>query len=604
MAALASSPSAVALMAWVVAAPCAMLLARRLDLNPMSEQGAFLPVVVLASLVAGVSLLARRRLVPDIASAVGAALGAAWLAFALQLALTGTPYGYAGLQSDNGRTTASATRYSVTPWSSDTFVEGLPSEYPPLFTWLIGRASTVVDVPAWRLVAPAEVLLLSFSLVAGYVMWRRLVPGPVALLCSAVVFTIYGTPFKPFTILVLAVFAPWAIGAFTETVRGRLHWVTAGLVGGLIVLTYHGWILFGAMGILVLMVRTWRASPDRGRYLRHLFGTFVVASLVASPFVVPYAWALFTQESAQAVSDLFVSPEVTNSSFPFLELGAVGVLELVGLIGLVVGRSVVPYARPLLVLVAGAYVFWAVLGLRFVLTGHTTMFFYVARLNGYLLAVGGILVLAVLVTRSRQWWGAGMQRDLGLVLSAMVLLAAGFSYWQDWRPRPEIGPDESANYAAMAHMEPLPDCTYPKYIGALPKVSCLPVQAIRREVASVLGPDARPRTLSGDERLFAFAPWPAYMGVDRTSAGTLVRFDDRMDELRRLATVTDPGEFAETSRRTAFGGIDVFALGRVDEGRRWAMWDVEFRPSQFDEKYWKVVDRPEWPIALAIRRSL
>lgn len=590
-----------ALLTWVVAAPGALLLARRLDLDPMSQQSAFLPVALLAVLVVGGSLLARWR-GHELVSAVGAALGGAWLAFALQLALTGTPYGYAGLQSDNGRTTASATRYAVTAWSSDTFVEGLPSEYPPLFTWLVGRASLVVDVPAWRLVAPAETLLLSFSVVAGYVMWRRLVPGPVALLCSAVVIVIYGTPFKPFTIVVLAVFAPWAIGAFTEHARARLHWAAAGLVGGLIVLTYHGWIIFGAVGILVLMVSTWRTSRDRGRFLRHLLGTFVVAFVVASPFVVPLGWALLTQESAQAVSDLFTSSEVTDSSFPFLQLGVVGALELVGLVGLLVGRASVPYARPLLMLVGGAYVFWLVLGLRFVVTGHTTLFFYVARLNGYLLAVGGILVVAALVARSWQWWGATVQRDLAVVLCAVVLLATGFSYWQEWRPRPEIGENESANYAVMAHMEPLPDCTYPTYIGALPKVSCLPVQEIRREVARVLGPEARPHTLSGDERLFAFAPWPAYMGVDRTSAGTLVRYDDRMAELRRLSGITDPTAFAEATSDTEFGPIDVFALGRVEEGRRWAMWDVVFSPDQFDPDVWKIVDRPEWPVAVAIRR--
>ena len=38
---------------------------------------------------------------------------------------------------------------------------------------------------------------------------------------------------------------------------------------------------FGAVGILVLMVSTWRRSQDRGRYLRHLAGTFVVAFVVS-----------------------------------------------------------------------------------------------------------------------------------------------------------------------------------------------------------------------------------------------------------------------------------------------------------------------------------
>ena len=65
------------------------------------------------------------------------------------------------------------------------------------------------------------------------------------------------------------------------------------------------------------------------------------------------------------------------------------------------------------------------------------------------------------------------------------------------------------------------------------------------------------RTLASEERLFAYVSWPAYMGVDRTASGTLTRWDDRHAELKRLAQITDPKEFARVSANTQFGRIDV-----------------------------------------------
>ena len=65
--------------------------------------------------------------------------------------------------------------------SSDGIVPSVPSNYPPLFPWLVGRTSALVHVPAWRLLGPAETITLSFAVIAGYMLWRRLVPGPIAL---------------------------------------------------------------------------------------------------------------------------------------------------------------------------------------------------------------------------------------------------------------------------------------------------------------------------------------------------------------------------------------------------------------------------------------
>ena len=62
----------------------------------------------------------------------------------LAISYTGTPFGDSGLRGDAARLAAMATRYSTTWAPVDGFVPSVPSEYPPLFPWLLGRISNVL----------------------------------------------------------------------------------------------------------------------------------------------------------------------------------------------------------------------------------------------------------------------------------------------------------------------------------------------------------------------------------------------------------------------------------------------------------------------------
>ena len=118
------------------------------------------------------------------------------------------------------RLAAMANRYAGTWHSSDGIVPSVPSNYPPLFPWLVGRTSALIHVPAWRLLGPAEAIALSFAVVAGYLLWRRLLPGPLALAVTLPVLLCYSLPEKAYEILALAVFVPWAVATFGDPPRG------------------------------------------------------------------------------------------------------------------------------------------------------------------------------------------------------------------------------------------------------------------------------------------------------------------------------------------------------------------------------------------------
>src|SRR5437762_8684199 len=386
------NPSLAALITWLVCLPVAFAAAAIGQGDPFRLRVAMIPVAVL---VAGVIIvgLASRRLPADLASGLAAGLFGGWVAFTLRVAVHGTPFGFGGLGSDAGRLAAMANRYSHAWRSSDGIVPSVPSNYPPLFPWLVGRTSALLHVPAWRLLSPAEAITLSFAVIAGYLLWRRLLPGPVALALSLPVLVCFSLPSKSYEVLALTVFVPWAVATFGDPPRGRLHWLPAGLIGGLSIVLNWAFIIYGALGILALAVLTWRASPDRARYARHVALTVIVALVVASWYLIPYLGWGFLHGSSQ-VDDLFQGGGIQNSPLLFLDPTPLGVLELIGVIGLVWWRGRVWWGRPLLLLTGSVYAYW-LLGLAsFVLANRHLLLQDTPPLTGMVLAAAGVLTIA------------------------------------------------------------------------------------------------------------------------------------------------------------------------------------------------------------------
>ncbi|MGH3266840.1 MAG: hypothetical protein ACRDNS_33225, partial [Trebonia sp.] len=127
-------PGVTALLVWLLALPIAILLPAPVDESPLTLQGDALPVVAGDALV-GAGLLAARR--GHTSAGVVAGLFAAWMVLGMRTALHGSPFGF--IDGDTVRLSAIAERYTTTWRSADGIVSAVPSEYPPLYPWLIGR---------------------------------------------------------------------------------------------------------------------------------------------------------------------------------------------------------------------------------------------------------------------------------------------------------------------------------------------------------------------------------------------------------------------------------------------------------------------------------
>jgi len=609
------NPSLAALVTWVVCLPVAFAAAALGPADPFRLRVALVPVVVLVAGVAVVGIVSR-RLPADLASGIGAGLAGGWVAYTLRVALHGTPFGFGGLGSDAGRMAAMANRYASTWHSSDGIVPSVPSNYPPLFPWLVGRASALVHVPAWRLLGPAEAIALSFAVVAGYLLWRYLAPGPVALALSLPVLLCFSLPEKAYEIVALTIFIPWAVATFGDPPRGRLHWLPAGLIGGLSVLLYWAFIMFGALGVLALAVLTWRASPDRARYVRHVVLTILVAAVVASWYLVPYlGWGLM--HGSSQVEYQYQGGGIQDSPLLFLSPTPLGVLELIGVIGLLWWRGRVWWGTPLLLLTAGIYAYW-LLGLAsFVLANHHLLLQDTPRLTSLVLAAAGVLTIAqaapaIVRKISIRTVPAGLPA-LGLCL---LIIWTAFTAWQAWMPgsppsttglyQPAVTSQPNDTTAAFATA--LPGGSYSHATPASIRAAWFPVDPIETDVASVLGNGAQPVTLSASEHLFAFVDWPGYIGVDRTAAGIDTDWPARYAALRKLSGITGPAAFAAASARTAFGPVDVFLLHRAGPARWiWQPFDapgpaIIFTPAQFSPHAFTIFTNLPGNLVLAVRQ--
>ncbi|MBO0808637.1 MAG: arabinofuranosyltransferase, partial [Actinobacteria bacterium] len=561
-----ANPSLAALLVWLASLPVAVIAVRLLRPgDPFALRPALVP---LAAAGAGVVILAvlAWRLRAELASGIAAGLFAGWIAFTLRLALHGTPFGFGGLGHDAGRLAAMANRYAYTWRSTDGIVPSVPSHYPPLFPWLVGRTAALIHAPAWQLLGPAEIITLSGAVVAGFALWRRLVPGPVALAVTLPVLLAFGLPEKAYEVLVLVVVAPWALAAFARPPKGRLHWLPAGLIGGLIIAAYWAYLAYAALGIAALIVLTWRASPERGRYLRQVALIIAVAVVVSSWYVVPYAaWAIM--HGVQEM-DMYHGGGISASPLPFLAVTPLAVLELTGLAGLIWYRGRAWWATPLLLLTASTYAYWLLYLVIFITRGHTGSLQDTRRLIEPLLAMSGVLTLVEAAPGVIRRLAAARIARPGLPAAALGVLIAwtAVGLWQAWIPGAAASASHHPLYTTPverigAFTYAMPDGRYPRFSPRSGRPG-FPLGAIRAAVRSVDGPDAVPVTLSDSEQIFAFMRWPGYIGVSDTSAGATTQWRSRYAALAQLSRVTSPAEFAGRSAHTPFGAIDVFILHR------------------------------------------
>ena len=561
-----------AVLTWLVALPAGVLLVRRANLDPFTLEGAVAPLGygIAAGLVIGLLALVVRS---DVVTGVGAGLFSAWSGWAIAANLAGTPYGYGSMGGDAGRMTALATYFSTTWVPRDAADPTLPSEYPPLYPMLIGRVAVWSGREAWRLVGASQVFLVSFALLAAFVLWRRLVPSPVALALSATVLIGLSEPSKGNEILALAVFIPWLLASFAPPIGTRpLNPIMAGVIGGVMVPLYPSFLISSLLGIGLMMVVGWRSSEKPRAYLIH--SAIVVAITAALSWW--YTWplvVLYSGGKQQVVADLWKSGSVLSQSVAGSGSLLLFGLQVVGLAGIVVLWNRAVWARSLGLLLVGSLIARAYMLLRFTFTGHLFLILYIPYVLHYAAAAAGVLTLWELwQVRGTRLFEAlrSPQRLVGVVAVGAVVAVVGAQTWQNWLPQPaggrnrQSGVSEGSSHATLAHDEYLPDGSAPRY-PALTMLPAYPANALISAIDGELGTRAYPVVLSGDQRLFSFKAYRNYLPQDRTSSNAATQWDDRKLVVDSFARIQDPTTLAKALSDNEFGEVDALVLNRKND---------------------------------------
>jgi hypothetical protein len=557
---------------------------------------------IAACLLGGVILgFAALRRLPAWVTGATAGLAGAWAMLAMSTLFSGTPFPPFGLLGDAGRLVALATRYSVTPFSSDAWVPGYPGDYPPLFPWAVGRVSALTGFEAWKLVGRAEFFVTAAAIVVGFLLWRRIVSDWTALLITLALFSTTALPQKAYEVIALVAFIPWLLSTAVRPPRGRMHWLTAGIIGGLIFLSYFAWFIFGILGLAAIVVTAWRNEPNRRAYVLYLLKIVAVAVVLSSWYLVPYIEATL-QHGSDSLGDINGSGGGWDDMFAFLNFSLPGVLALIGLVGLLVLVRTTWWAKPLLALALGTFLYRVLNVAGLVLTNHSQLSQYAGRLVNGVLWVAGVLVLVHAVPRLANRFSWTPPRNLIAVGLAVLIGYIGLTFTALYLPSGAQG-----TYTVRAYGEPYPDGHYLEADPTL-RTDWFPVAPVQQAVEAVYGPNVHRVSLSVDDRLYAYLPWPGYLSTDRI--GMFIKWDQRFAELQKLAATKNPDAFAAASANTAFGPIDIFILKA--EGGSWnfsaalgfngGKGTVSFEPEQFDQAHWVVrTDLPE-NIVVAIRR--
>jgi len=580
--------AAVTVLAAVVLATISALVTHAVAGNPFhaSAQATPLVVAVLVAVVVGTLYATGRR---EAAGLVGAVAIPTWIAFFCAWQLAGTPYPYGGMVDDIGRLTAFAGRFTVRTASSDQFVPGLPSDYPPLFPWLVGKTSVVLGVPAWRVIGPFGVIFTAAAPVVGYVLWRRIVSVPAALAAGVIPIAYWGWPSKAYEVMALCLLAPWVLGSFGRWPdKPLLHWLPAGVIGGLMVTDYPGFLAYCVLGVAAIIGMGLLPRDGRLDYVRHTALVIATAAVVSSWYLVP--WMISRRQHGSSNQWIHFMPADIRANMwdlPWRKGAFVCTLLIGGFAFLVYYCRRERWARYLLAIALSTLLYrWAFV-IVFNATGNSGILEYTARLSDPMLTIGFVLGLIQLRRDARAMSlpplaMAGITRAAPVALVAVLATVLG-AFWQHER----VG-SSGFNMARIAQAMPLPDGRPGRYAAEthLDRTP-FPAIAVHRDVESVLGRGALPVALSYSEQIAAFYPFYLYASVGAYSANAMSLWPKRHAELVRLAAIHDPNAFAAAAAHTAFGPIDVFILH--DNGVK-LIWrrSVGYLPGQFSPTYFTV----------------
>jgi galactan 5-O-arabinofuranosyltransferase len=490
------------------------------------------------------------------------------------LALNGTRWSFNAIYSDAGFRTEAVTRFADSPALADYGYRGLPSYYPPALPWIEGRIADLLGVPGWTVMKPVTLVLAALVPLLALLLWRRVVPQPVAGAVVAATSLLAVDLVKPDEWLVLSLVVPWWLelvrGVRRPGVRPLPLWAHGAIMGGL--LLFHSFY-FVPLGLATVVGLALDALARRPMPLRPLRGLAVLAVglLVSTPYWLPSALLRLQGVPADSLQMRWSPPGFTHPPLP-LPPELSGLLGLVGLVWLLRRVRTDRLAAAVALALGSSYAFF-VGGQWLQRYGVAVLPEKADDLLVLLLVASGVLGLADLTTGVLRVSPTTPARVLTLALVVVLAVPAVATFRAHW---------VTGIRASTAQHMRYPDGTWPS--GGPPENPAthkhpwsVNPQGIDepsvREVSDAyrsLGGRLDDRTVLVTSRADLLAttpvhPFTAWKSIYSHPAG---RFQDRLAVLRRAADCRDSRCVWQLLYDNRFDRVDGLVLTRSEEGLR------------------------------------
>jgi len=467
----------------------------------------------------------------------------------------GTPYALNGYGGDQAFRIAMILKFKTFALPGDFYYKGLPPFYPPVLYWLLALIARIASINAYTMMKVGTELVYLCSPIVLFMIWRKLVTPIQAAVVTlfSIIFVSFGKAaplVAPHAFLANSIFIPWwlyyieRVGAPRTT---RAHYLTGGLIGALLFMTYYYPFFIGGF---LLMLRL--LFDRRGAFLaanrtafswRSALSILALSAIFSSIFWGPLLWSFVTigYSSAQQEWHHIGSPGI---GFLFLQFGLAGLTYLAALL-FAVRRRKSPIFRGFLLLTGTVFIFH-LLGS---ILGAVDKPVNLIKAGEFIALAGGPLIglTAASFVRRVRW-----HRPRTLVLPALVL----------------------AIFIAMLHQvngyakQPM---VHTARTTGVPTFGLDQHEMIER-TGSVF--------LTNAEKLFSFYPVYTFFAINQHYSHPAARYNDRLDLLDALQSIHHPYVFNLALRENRYDQVDYFMPGLKD-----GQWELVAALSNYPNKY-------------------
>ncbi|GAW93995.1 arabinofuranosyltransferase [Calderihabitans maritimus] len=455
----------------------------------------------------------------------------------LYIPFRSTPFGLNGIWGDAWFVTSSITKFSQN-WSFVDFTyKGLPSFYPPLYFYVLGKISLFLGKAPYLMVRYGVFLTAFLLPFAVFSLWRQIVSREAAIIITFLNFLVFNglLLYKPYEFISLSLFVPWWLyyveRVSGESIKGSRVFI-GGVIGALLFQTYYYYFFIGGLSLILNILIHLGAGESARKIIREFvlkIYVLIVSAALSLPYWGPLLYSLI-KFGSEPLQNRWFTPGHINFYIPFFNLNFSGVILLGGFLYLIFVNN--KTTSSLKLLLAACYIWYLV---------------------GYVMIIA--FNLPILHVKVNQ------------MINTVLMPAAGLAIWSLLKEAKVRKIIKNTGVAFLTAAFIL--FTLQTYITGVERNKLLEnanKQKVNVKLAKTFNkPEYKGKVfLTSNFELLAYAPVYAFIVNNAHYSHPAARFHERLSFLESLSKIDNPEEFARKLANNKYSKIDYIWLNYKD----------------------------------------